>query len=77
MRTGAMRRALRDMAVAMCMACGSASINAAVDPRGGAASVQAEYEEVVVACRKLPPDQSRECIEQAKKKYGELLRSRT
>jgi hypothetical protein len=54
-----------------------ANANAAVAHDKTWQAVQAEYEEVVMACRKLPPDRDRDCIEQAKKKYGELLRSRS
>jgi hypothetical protein len=72
-------RTLLGMAVAMlCVA--AASVQAGVDSAAGpagAASVQAEYEQVVTACRKLPPDRDRMCVEEAKKKYGELLRSRS
>ena len=80
MTMGIRRRTLRGMAAAMLCAAAAASVQAGVESAAdpaGAASVQAEYEQVVTACRKLPPDRDRMCVEEAKKKYGELLRSRS
>jgi hypothetical protein len=72
-------RAFNDIALAVCFMCSVTSVRSAVDEAGGtaptrAAEVQAEYDQVVIGCRKLPPDRDRECVEEAKKKYGELLR---
>lgn len=75
MSVPAFSRTLRNVAV-LGFGCASASVSAAVAHESWPA-VQAEYEEVVVACRKLPPDRDRDCVEQAKKKYGEILRSKS